>query len=228
MADGAGVIANHHTRDGQLRVLVLDRWWAFAEALSRALQDAGLVAAYGGFGDGEDPAALLRPDVALIDARVGAEGVAAAVERIRRANTDAAIVLLRAEGSEPSVSTAVAGEVARDADFSTVLAALERAADGSRLDAVGKPPQCSRGGKPAAFTALSPREREVLALLVGGATNADAGAALGISPQTVRTHVANLLGKLSVNSRLEAATWARREGLAPAVPTTRGGDLGAA
>lgn len=227
MADRADVTADQ-SPDGHLRVLVVDRWRAFAEALSHALQDAALVAAHAGFDDAERAAERLAPDVALVDARAGEEVITATAGRVRAVNPDVAIVLLRTDGQSPGLDGALAGEVPRDADLATVLTALERAADGSGPGGVGNSPPRSWEGKPVAFRALSPREREVLALLAGGATNADAGAALGISPQTVRTHVANLLGKLGVNSRLEAAVLARREGVAPSTRTTRGGDVGAA
>jgi DNA-binding CsgD family transcriptional regulator len=63
---------------------------------------------------------------------------------------------------------------------------------------------------------LTPREREVMALLLTG-LGADAmGAKLGISANTVRTHLQNVLVKLDVNSRAEAAAWALRAGLTPA------------
>ena len=52
-----------------------------------------------------------------------------------------------------------------------------------------------------------------LGLVAAGKTNAEIGEALFISPFTAKTHVANLLGKLGVESRAAAATWAARHGL---------------
>lgn len=60
---------------------------------------------------------------------------------------------------------------------------------------------------------LTPRELEVLRLVADGKTNAEIGAALFISPFTAKTHVANLLGKIGVDSRASAATWALRTGV---------------
>lgn len=60
---------------------------------------------------------------------------------------------------------------------------------------------------------LTPREREVLALLVQGADGRTAASTLGISLNTVRTHVQSILTKLQVHSRLEAATFAVRHGI---------------
>jgi two-component system, NarL family, nitrate/nitrite response regulator NarL len=71
---------------------------------------------------------------------------------------------------------------------------------------------------------LTPREREVLGLLVEGADGRTIAARLGISRNTVRTHVQSILTKLQVHSRLEAATLAVRHRVVP-VPTTMGQDL---
>lgn len=63
---------------------------------------------------------------------------------------------------------------------------------------------------------LTPREREVLSLLVDGASGEDIAKRLVISPNTVRTHVQSILTKLQVHSRLEAATFAVRHGVVAA------------
>jgi two-component system nitrate/nitrite response regulator NarL len=63
---------------------------------------------------------------------------------------------------------------------------------------------------------LTSRERDVLALLVQGAGSHAIASGLGISPNTVRTHVQSILTKLQVHSRLEAATFAVRHGVVEA------------
>jgi len=62
---------------------------------------------------------------------------------------------------------------------------------------------------------LTRREREVLALLAGGADNDAIADVLVISPQTARTHIQNILGKLAVHSRLEAAAFVTQNGILP-------------
>jgi pimeloyl-ACP methyl ester carboxylesterase/DNA-binding CsgD family transcriptional regulator len=66
-----------------------------------------------------------------------------------------------------------------------------------------------RGGEHPAFAALSPREREILALISEGLGNADIGEHLGISAKTVRNHVSNLFDKLGVWTRAQAIVFAR-------------------
>jgi len=67
----------------------------------------------------------------------------------------------------------------------------------------------ARGGEHSAFGALSPREREVLALICEGLGNAQIAERLGISEKTVRNHVSNLFDKLGVWTRAQAIVFAR-------------------
>jgi DNA-binding CsgD family transcriptional regulator len=71
-----------------------------------------------------------------------------------------------------------------------------------------------RGGPVDGPDALTPREREVVALLAEGLTNAELAGRLYISPKTAAVHVSNVLAKLGMASRTEVAAWAIREGLA--------------
>jgi DNA-binding NarL/FixJ family response regulator len=67
---------------------------------------------------------------------------------------------------------------------------------------------------------LTDREREVLVLVARGETNKEIGRHLGISERTARTHVSNILGKLGLASRTQAALYAVREGIVSAAEAT--------
>jgi DNA-binding CsgD family transcriptional regulator len=69
------------------------------------------------------------------------------------------------------------------------------------------------GPEPSGPEALTPREREVVALLSEGLTNSQVAERLYISPRTAAVHVSNILSKLGMSSRAEVAAWAVREGL---------------
>jgi DNA-binding CsgD family transcriptional regulator len=89
-------------------------------------------------------------------------------------------------------------------------AAVEAAALLAELAVAVEPTQPAAAG--AAF-GLTPREMEVLRLLVEGRSNQEIAAALFVSHRTARTHVANILAKLGLGSRTAAATYAMRHGL---------------
>jgi DNA-binding CsgD family transcriptional regulator len=104
------------------------------------------------------------------------------------------------------------GDTAQAADLS---AAVEASAVRLHLDALADEARGVRGDPRPRRGGLSPREREVLLLLSGGATNKDIASSLFISLNTVERHVANIYAKLGVRGRAEAAAHAVRAGLAP-------------
>jgi DNA-binding CsgD family transcriptional regulator len=83
----------------------------------------------------------------------------------------------------------------------------------AELEAVRR--RLGRGGPVDGPDALTPREREVVALIAEGLTNAELAGRLYISPKTAAVHVSNVLAKLGMASRTEVAAWAIREGLGP-------------
>ncbi|MDT4937244.1 MAG: hypothetical protein QOG80_915, partial [Pseudonocardiales bacterium] len=132
-----------------------------------------------------------------------------AVIEIARSQARLAAVLRAAgETREAAEHAAAAVEVARRLGARPLLAEIE--ALGLGVHGV----RASGGVHPDALTS---REREVLGLLIEGRTNRQIGRQLYISEKTVSVHVSNILAKLGVRSRTEAAAFARREGLlAPA------------
>jgi DNA-binding NarL/FixJ family response regulator len=76
-------------------------------------------------------------------------------------------------------------------------------------------PAAARRATSAAEQTLTPRELEIIALVAEGRSNAEIGRQLFISAKTVSVHVSNVLGKLGVSGRTEAASIARRRGLLP-------------
>jgi DNA-binding CsgD family transcriptional regulator len=90
-----------------------------------------------------------------------------------------------------------------------VLAEAERGATPAFRPVKGE--RAGRSGTPFGLTA---RELEVLRLVASGRTNREIAMALFVTPRTAATHVTHILGKLGVESRVEAAAWAIRYGLA--------------
>jgi DNA-binding NarL/FixJ family response regulator len=118
-----------------------------------------------------------------------------------------------------ALQAGAAGYLLKDAEADEVAAAIRAARRGEvHLDsAVAK--QLTRSlvaPKPQTVDALTEREREVLALVAKGLSNQQIADSLVISERTARTHVSNILSKLGVASRTQAALLAIREGIAPA------------
>jgi DNA-binding NarL/FixJ family response regulator len=114
-----------------------------------------------------------------------------------------AVAEVRAALEEAAFATAQAA-----ARASAVAEALASLSVGERSPAPLRSPST-----PRAFAALSPREREVLALVAAGQTNKAIAEALYVSPNTVKTHVSSLLQKLHAETRVQLAAIATRNGL---------------
>jgi DNA-binding NarL/FixJ family response regulator len=167
-----------------------------------------------------EEARRLAPDVVLMDLVMpGVDGVEA-MQRIRAERPKTRIVVLTSFGDEekllPAVRGGAAGYLLKSAEPREVVRAIRAAHAG---EAVIDPKAASRlldalaedqGPAPA----LTPREREVLALLARGLANKRIALELGLSEKTVKVHVGRILGKLGVADRTQAALYAVREGLA--------------
>jgi DNA-binding NarL/FixJ family response regulator len=162
-----------------------------------------------------------RPDVVVMDLQMTPVDGIEATRQIRSRYDDVEVVALTSFGEEKRVHAALeAGASAyllKDADVEEVPAAVRAAHRGEvRLDpAVARVLMSSLRGisRDDVSYALTPRELEVLGLVGRGRANKEIAAELSISERTARTHVSNVLRKLGLASRTQAALWAVREGL---------------
>jgi DNA-binding NarL/FixJ family response regulator len=162
------------------------------------------------------------PDVVLMDLQLPVlDGVSATAE-IKRRWPDVEVVAVTSFVEEATIRGALeagaTGYLLKDADAGDVAAAIRAAVAGEvHLDpAAAKALTAALRAPRSAADALTPREREVLVLVAQGGTNRQIGRLLGVTERTARTHVSNILGKLGLASRTQAALWAVREGLVPA------------
>ena len=162
-----------------------------------------------------------RPDVLVMDVQMRPLNGIESTRLIRARYDDVAVVVLTSYADDELVRGALeagaSGYVLKDADTDEVAAAV-RAADRGELQldpAVARRLLSSLGAasRDQAKTDLTTRELEVLRLVGVGAANKEIALQLGISERTARTHVSNILGKLGLASRTQAALWAVREGL---------------
>jgi DNA-binding NarL/FixJ family response regulator len=168
-----------------------------------------------------------RPDVVLMDLQMPVMDGVAATREIRSRYDDVEIVVLTSFVEEERVHAALqagaSGYLLKDADVDEVSSAIRSAHRGEvHLDAtVARRLMASlRAPKEDPLGALTEREREILRMVAAGKANKQIAAELVISERTARTHVSNILRKLDLASRTQAALWAVREGLADADTTT--------
>lgn len=195
--------------------------------LRAALLDTGRVEVLGLVRpeDAAGTTAALLPDVLVLTAGRDADSAPRLLPAVRRA-APATAVLVLTPAADPDTLLAVmsagaAGCVSLDADVPELEQAVhsvargEVALSGSRLASVVDRLARPTGGTEARGRAstLTPRELIVLRCLANGATTAEITEALGCSAPTARTHIQNVLGKLGVHSRLEAAAYAEAHGL---------------
>jgi DNA-binding NarL/FixJ family response regulator len=143
-------------------------------------------------------------DVLVLDVRLGtASGFSALAER--RPRRPAVVVLTAyayAQYAQAAMRLGATGFVLKTAPIDELLVAIRNAAAG----------RLTFGVRPGQPVELSPREFDVVRLVVDGRSNDEVGAALGISTRTVETHLRRIFERLEVASRTELAARALREG----------------
>ncbi len=155
-----------------------------------------------------------KPDVTLIDLRMPVLGGVEAITAIRNEFPDARLIVLTTyDGDEDiyrSLQAGAKGYLLKDVFFEELEAAIRAVYAGSRRIPTGI---AERLAERMAGSELTAREMEVLELIVQGQSNKEIGASLRISEATVKSHINNLLSKLGVTDRTQAATTALQRGL---------------
>lgn len=158
------------------------------------------------------------PHVVVMDVQMEPIDGIQATRDIRALYEDVQVMVLTSFGEPERVRAALdagaCGYILKDADADEVAVAVRSAHRGElQLDAAVTRGLTVAASQAAAQPELTARELEVLRLLGEGESNKSIAAALGISERTARTHVSNILAKLGLSSRTQAALWAAREGV---------------
>jgi DNA-binding NarL/FixJ family response regulator len=167
-------------------------------------------------------AAGQAPDVVLVDLVLPSLDGLELTRRITERFPDVRGVVLTSFGELERIRSALAagavGYVLKNAEANEIVHAVKAAASGE----VYLDPQVARRltqslfGPTAGVSELTPRERDILALIANGYSNRQIASELRIKERTARTHVSNVLAKLRLTSRTQAALVAIRDGLVPA------------
>jgi NarL family two-component system response regulator LiaR len=163
-----------------------------------------------------------KPHVALVDLVMPGGGITATRD-IRAVSPNTQVVLLTSFDDAQQILAAIqAGALScllKDVDADSLADAVRKAAHGEAVlharVAGHLMAALRRGAMPAAQTleSLSQREREVLGLMAEGLSNLQIAEQLGIGEKTVKTHVSNVLAKLGVSDRTQAAVFAWKAGM---------------
>ena len=221
--------ATHEQPDERaIRVLIVDDHDLFRTGLRNLLEEQG-VEIVGEAASGSQALDIVReapPDVVIMDLNMpGMNGVDATRHISRDAPLTRVIVLTISDQEQDVMDAILAGAcgyLLKDASIQTLMQGIRAAAVGESLISphiAGKVLQHVRATTAAPEAAatiraeLSDREIEVLKLIANGKDNAMIARDLHISPKTVKNHISNILMKLQIENRIQAAVYAVRSGI---------------
>ena len=212
-----------------IRVLLIDDHSSFRQPLAFMMQrepDFEVVAQAGSLAEARRVLKDAKDvDVAVVDLDLPDGNGADLVRDLRTANPQGMVMILTATKERVQIARAVeagaSGVMHKSASISEIIDAVRRLSQGQQLLStieviemlrlVGEQRERDRDAK-AAFARLTKREREVLQALADGLNDKEIADRLHISTETARTHMVNILGKLGVDSRLQALVVAVRHG----------------
>ena len=206
------------------RILIIDDHVLFAEAIRLTLEAQGMtvVGIINSVKEALPAVRRLSPDLALVDIGLpDGSGLTLGQRILEEVETQVVVVsaLEDPRAVREALQAGFQGYIIKNTPISRFVEAVEAVLSGEVVVPRTLAPRVAgmRSSEEEAVALLvdqlTPRELEVLGMLVEGASGQSIARALGISPNTVRTHVQNVLTKLQVNSRLEAATFAARHGI---------------
>jgi DNA-binding NarL/FixJ family response regulator len=208
-----------------VRVLIVDDHEVLASSLAMVLDAEEDISTVGVATTLEQARALVgtaQPDVVLLDHRMPDGDGVGAIPSLRALRPSIGVVVLTASPSDhvllAAIEAGASGFLSKTRSLDEVTAAVRAAAAG---ESVISPELLARllprfgRGKPHSADELTEREREVLALVAEGLSNAAIAERLVVSVHTVRNHIASLSAKLGAHSKLEALSIAVRRGLLP-------------
>lgn len=207
-----------------IRTLIADDHEVIRAGLIAMLEDTDLevVATASSGKEAFTLAKKLRPDLAVLDVRMPKGDGLSCLARLKLEVPDTHVVLFSGYDNPTYIARAVAlgasGYLMKDAGRDEIIDAFRTIATGGmvwsrkklqRVTRVLATPQVTTDAE----VDLTPRERDIIKQLGYGLTNKEIGKSLGISYETVKEHVQNILRKIGVADRTQAAIWAVRRNL---------------
>jgi two-component system nitrate/nitrite response regulator NarL len=214
---------------GQIRIVIVDDHPLFRGGVVRTLQEHGEFAVVGEGGSAEEAVSLVDehlPDIACLDISMPGGGVEAAREIGRRYPAVRIVMLTVSEEDEDVLSALQAGArgyVLKGVGARELVELLRGVAEGASyvspdlaarvLAAMKRPAGDGRPMDDDPIASLSRREEQILRLVTQGLSNKEIGRELDLQEKTVKHYMTNILQKLQVRNRVEAALLARERGV---------------
>ncbi len=214
----------------KIKVLIIDDHTLFREGLKALLNRQESIEVVGEAGTGREgieKAVSLRPDVILLDIKMPDIGGLETLRRIMDRKPDARVLMLTISENDEDLFDAVRagarGYLLKNIETDRLVYSIhqvlrgEAAVSGSlteRIFAEFRSMSSRRYDKQSIREVLSNREREILIHITNGESNKEIANNLNIAESTVKIHVQNILKKLNVTSRVQAAVYAIEQGLA--------------
>jgi len=217
----------------KIRVLLADDHELFRQGVRRLLESAPDLEVVGEAATGQDTVRLveeLAPDIVLLDIAMPALSGIEAARLIKTASPRTGIIMLTVHADEEflfeAIKAGAMGYLLKDASAEELIRAIRVIHSGEGLLAPSMAAKVMREFARTReqhelapmLTALTNREVEILQHVAAGLANKEIAARLGISERTVKNHLSNIMEKLHVNSRTQAAVYALRSGLVPPAP----------
>ncbi len=207
-------------------VIIIDDHPLFRKGVSELLNEQADFEVFGEAASGEDGLALafeLKPDLILIDLNMKGMNGIQVLSALKKTDIESVNIMLTVSDLEEDFLTALRngadGYLLKDTEPELIVEKLRSAINGEVViddnltNLLTSTIRDNRPQTPTDYSMLSVREVEIIKLIVKGMSNKLIARTLGITEGTVKVHVKNMLRKLNLSSRLEAALWAIGHGL---------------